>query len=531
MEICDYSFEEYIRLITSFHGSVAPGMVIGGFMVDLAKKNLPQGEFFDVICETQSCLPDAIQLLTPCTIGNGWLKVITLGRYAMTFYEKYKGVGVRVFLDPAKIAAWPEIKNWYFKLKPKKEQDSKLLIEQIKESGSSILSLQHVKVQPQFLGKKHKGKIVICPYCGEAYPSEDGKMCRACQGQAPYLSLNPLDEQKGTYALPLKTIPIEQAIGLHALHDMTRIIPGKEKGAAIKRGQIITKKDIPLLQQMGKQCIYVEEENPIGQDFVHEDEAALAFVKAMAGGGVTFTKSPKEGRADLMASRNGLLVVDEKRLEMFNLIPGVMCASCLSFSEVVRGQTLAGTRAIPLFLPKTTLIKAMNVLGDTPLFEVMPLHQARVGILVTGGEVYKGVVEDKFIPIIRNKVEKYRCQVVDALIVPDDRQAIKNGVKRLLNSGADLIVTTAGLSIDPDDVTRQALLDAGVTDMLHGIPILPGTMTLMGHIGSVQVIGVPACALYFKKTSFDLLLPRMLAGLTITRHTLAHLGHGGLFIQ
>jgi len=149
-----------------------------------------------------------------------------------------------------------------------------------------------------------------------------------------------------------------------------------------------------------------------------------------------------------------------------------------------------------------------------------------VGILVTGTEVFNGLVEDKFIPIISNKAQKYGCKVVKGLILPDDRQAISRGVRELLDAGADLLITTAGLSVDPDDVTRQALADAGAKDMLYGTPILPGAMTLLTHIDGVQVIGVPACALYFKTTSLDLLLPRLLAGLDITRRDLARLGHG-----
>ena len=191
MKIGRCSFEEYIENVRSFHGSVAPGMIIGGVMVDLAQSNLPSGEFFDVICETRSCLPDSVQLLTPCTIGNGWLKILDLGRYAMTFYEKYGGEGVRVFLDPAKVEDWLEIKNWFFKLKPKREQDMQLLLKQIREAGKDIFSIQRVKVRPDLIKRKEsKGDIAICSQCSEAYPAKDGKICRACQGDSPYLQDN-----------------------------------------------------------------------------------------------------------------------------------------------------------------------------------------------------------------------------------------------------------------------------------------------------------------------------------------------------
>ncbi|MFQ6121448.1 MAG: FmdE family protein [Dehalococcoidales bacterium] len=187
MNICSYTFEEYVNLVKSFHGYAAPGVVIGGFMVDLAFKHLPKDGLFDAICETPVCLPDAIQLLTPCTIGNGWLKVINMGRFALTIYEKYQGEGIRVFLDPTKVEVWSEIKSWFFKLKSKKEQDSKLLIEQIREAGSNICGIQRVKVNPPFRKKQRRGGLTICPLCREAYPVDDGEVCRACQGGTPYM--------------------------------------------------------------------------------------------------------------------------------------------------------------------------------------------------------------------------------------------------------------------------------------------------------------------------------------------------------
>ena len=164
-------------------------------------------------------------------------------------------------------------------------------------------------------------------------------------------------------------------------------------------------------------------------------------------------------------------------------------------------------------------------------FKILPLQKAKVGILVTGTEVFRGLVQDRFIPIIRGKTEKYGCSVVHARIVPDEKEAILEGVKEILAAGADLLVTTAGLSVDPDDVTRQGLIEAGAEDILYGAPILPGAMTLLARIGDVRVIGVPACALFFKTTSFDLLLPRLLAGVPITRIDLSRMGHGAYCLE
>ena len=202
MNIRSYTFEEYVERVRTFHGFAAPGVLIGGFMVDLAYRHLPEEGLFDAISETPKCLPDAIQLLTPCTVGNGWLTVINLGRYAMTLYDKSNGEGVRVFLDPAKIEAWSEIKSWFFKLKPKKEQDDQLLIRQIREAGAGICSVQHVKVAPRLLEKQHRAGFAICPRCKESYPIGDGTLCLGCQGADLYAVFEIPDDSGTAHGVP-----------------------------------------------------------------------------------------------------------------------------------------------------------------------------------------------------------------------------------------------------------------------------------------------------------------------------------------
>jgi formylmethanofuran dehydrogenase subunit E len=185
--ICGHSLDEYLAMVERFHGNRAPGILIGGFMVDLATRNLPPGEFHDAICETAVCLPDAVQLLTPCTTGNGWLKVLEFGRFALTMYEKSGGEGVRVHLDAGKLERWPAIKAWFFKLTPKKEQDLQAILDQIGKAGHAILAMEKVRVDPKSLQRPKLGAIAVCPACGEAYPARDGDRCRACLGETPYL--------------------------------------------------------------------------------------------------------------------------------------------------------------------------------------------------------------------------------------------------------------------------------------------------------------------------------------------------------
>ena len=529
--ICSHSYSEYLQLVRSFHGHLAPGMVLGGFMVDGAYKHLPEGEFFDALCETRACLPDAIQILTPCTVGNGWLRIIDIGRFALTLFEKYGGSGIRVFVDPPKLEPFPELKNWFFKIKPKQEQDFDLLLDEIREGGSTVCSFEEVRLDPDFIRPLRRKGFTLCPLCHESYPSDDGPLCRGCQGQLPYLPRPLTEDEAVSKRLSLKSVPVEKAEGLHVLHDMTQIIPRQEKGAAFKRNQLISAGDICRLQKMGRQAVYVSEENLEDPDWIHENEVAMALARAMAGEGVTHAESPREGKIDLIAAEDGLLLVDNKRMEAFNLLPDVKCASRHGFSVISKGYKLAGTRAIPLYIRREAFDKAMALLNDGPLFRVLTMRRASVGILVTGTEIFMGLMEDRFIPIIQEKVEAYGCRVVKSIIVHDERKAICDSVKDLLDCDVDLLVTAAGLSVDPDDVTRQGLLDAGAVDLRYGTPILPGNMTLLARINQAQVIGVPVCALYHKATSFDLLLPRLLAGMEITSQDLAKMGHGSLCLE
>ena len=524
MKIGRYTFQEFKDLAASFHGYPAPGLLIGGYMVEMAKERIPDGTLFEALVETGKCLPDAVQLLTLCSTGNNWMKVVNLGRYALSLFDKYSGEGVRVWVDTDKLAAFPEIHAWFLKLTPKAEQDTERLFAEIEEAGTAILSVAPVRISDRILGKHSMGEIAPCPVCNEAYPVRDGAICRGCQGDAPYVGLErlPADAE----CPPLRAVPVEQAVGKAALHDMTRIEPGLNKGAEFQAGQVIGVGDVCRLQQMGRYRVYVAEDLP-ENEWVHENEAALAFARRMAGPGIRFPETPQEGKLDFTAEYGGLLVIDRERLEAFNLVPNVMCATRQGDSLVEADRTLAGCRAIPLYLSRADFSRAMAALNGEPMLQVIPLRRAKAGILVTGSEVFQGLIEDKFIPIVSGKLAALGSEVLATDIVPDDRRAIADAVRGLLDKGCDLVVTTAGLSVDPDDVTRSGLQDAGLTDALYGAPVLPGAMTLVGRIGNVQVLGVPACALFFKTTSLDLLLPRLLASRPITRADLARLAEGG----
>ena len=189
MNIRSYTYGEFKECVESFHGTAAPGVLLGGVMVEMAYQNLPAEGLYDVLCETDRCLPDAVQLLTPCTVGNGWLQVFITGRFALSFYNKQTGEGVRVFVDSEKVKNYEYIYTWYYKLKPKKETDTQLINDQIEQAGTAIMGIQKIRVNLDSLKKKSRKGFAICPGCKEAYPVSDGEKCLSCQGKYPYLSI------------------------------------------------------------------------------------------------------------------------------------------------------------------------------------------------------------------------------------------------------------------------------------------------------------------------------------------------------
>lgn len=537
MDIGAYSFEEFRQLAENFHGYAAPGLLLGAYMVEKAKKELPEGTLFEAVVESAKCLPDAVQLLTLCSTGNQRLKIHNLGRYAVSLFDKYTGAGVRVSLNVDELAKWPELYAWFFKQKPKKEQDSAKLEKEIRTAGDSVCNIRPVRVKKRFIGQKHMASIGICQICGEAYPTDDGPICRGCQGEAPYIQsevepINAECEEDGERRL--KIVPLEQAVGQIAAHDMTRIEPGIFKGPEFRAGQRISPGDVCRLQSMGRFHVAVLEKNSLegsSGSSVHENVAANAFARRMAGEGIIYDPDPREGKIDFKAAIDGLYCVNEKKLKLFNLVPHVMAASRRNATLVQKGDALAGTRAIPLFLEKGNFEKALATLDGAPLFKVLPLRKAKIGILVTGTEVFKGIIEDRFIPIITAKALNLGSEIIASAIVPDDKKAIAQAFEKMRNQGIDMLVTTGGLSVDPDDVTRQAIVDLGLEQSVHGVPVLPGAMSLVGKIRSgdkeIQVMGVPACALYFRTTFLDLIFPRLLAGIDFTRTDAAEMGSGG----
>lgn len=327
----------------------------------------------------------------------------------------------------------------------------------------------------------------------------------------------------------IQVINVEDAIGMPLAHDITEIRPGQFKGPAFHRGHIVRHDDVDHLRRLGKDHLFILKTE---SDQMHEDDAVQAMADALCGEGVTWDGPPKEGKLRLEATRDGLLKVDVDTLVDFNALGDVMCATMHTNTVVSKGTRVAATRAIPLVIERLTVEKAVRIAGRRPgVLRVVPLKRADVGVLITGNEVYHGRIEDRFEKIIRSKVEALKGTVLDVVFLPDDDDRIAEAALDLKRRGADILITTGGMSVDPDDRTRYALEKAGAREMIYGSAVLPGAMFMVTQLDQVPVLGIPACGLYSPVTIFDLIYPRVLAGEKITRRDIAKLGHGGMCLQ
>jgi len=325
----------------------------------------------------------------------------------------------------------------------------------------------------------------------------------------------------------MKTVKVEDSVGMVLCHDITKIIPGEFKGRAFKKGHIIRAEDIPVLLSLGKDHIYVLEMN---SDDVHEDDAGIRLAQAVKGVGISLT-DPCEGKVQLIAEYDGMCIIDEDLLYQINLIDDMVVATRNNYRPVKKGDVVAGVRVIPLMINNEKLKQAEEIARDKEVISILPFKEHKVGIVVTGNEVYYGRIKDRFSPVIRKKVEDYGSEVIDQIIVPDDADQIAAAINKLISQGANLIMASGGMSVDPDDVTPSGIRQTGAEIISYGAPVLPGSMMLVAYLDGIPVLGLPGCVMYHKTTVFDLLLPFVMSGLKITRTMIARLGLGGLCLN
>lgn len=337
----------------------------------------------------------------------------------------------------------------------------------------------------------------------------------------------------------MKLIRTTEAEGAVLCHDITQIIKGVTKDARFRKGHVVTKEDIPVLLSLGKDQLYVWEK---AEGMLHEDEAA-EILCAICRGEHMDRSAPKEGKIELTAACSGLFKIKNEALKAVNSMGQMMIASRHGNVPVKAGDKLAGTRIIPLVIEEEKMEAAkkaaMEITGGSPIFELVPFRKKKAAIVTTGNEVYYGRIEDTFSPVIREKLAEYDAEVMGHEIWNDDDKKVTEAILRMIEKGADMVICTGGMSVDPDDKTPLAIKNTGARIVSYGAPVLPGAMFLLAYYTAgegesarvVPIMGLPGCVMYSKRTIFDLVLPRIMADDEVTAEELASLGQGGLCLN
>lgn len=326
----------------------------------------------------------------------------------------------------------------------------------------------------------------------------------------------------------MRLMRTEDAVGQVLCHDITQIIKGVTKDAVFRKGHVIRQEDIPVLLSVGKDHIYVWEND---ETMLHEDEAADILREICQGEHMRATP-PKEGKIELIAERDGLFLADTERLYAINALGRMMIATRPSGIPVRAGDKLCGTRVIPLVIEKEAMEQARQVAGNQPLLCLVPIKAKRYGVITTGNEVYHGRIQDTFTPVLQEKLGEYGCEMIAHEISDDDHARITAAIERMLADGAQLVFCTGGMSVDPDDKTPLAIKNSGARVVSYGAPVLPGAMFLLSYMADGRpVCGLPGCVMYARRTILDIVLPYLLADVPVTAEMLSGLGNGGLCLN
>ena len=325
----------------------------------------------------------------------------------------------------------------------------------------------------------------------------------------------------------MKLIKTQEAVGQVLCHDMTQIIKGVTKDAVFRKGHVVREEDIPVLLSIGKDHIYIWEND---DTMLHEDEAAR-ILREICKGDYMKASQPKEGKIELTAEIDGLFLADIEGMRAVNSLGDMMIASRASGFPVKKGDKLRGTRIIPLVIKKEKMEEAKKAAGDKPLMRLLPMKKKTFGVITTGNEVFYGRIQDTFTPVLKEKLEEYGCSMVSHVVLDDDHEKITKAIMDMADTGVEMVFCTGGMSVDPDDKTPLAIKNTGAKIISYGAPVLPGAMFLLAYKEGLPICGLPGCVMYAKRTIFDLILPYLLADEPVTASQLAGLGNGGLCLN
>ncbi|MBC3889031.1 molybdopterin-binding protein [Acetobacterium paludosum] len=326
----------------------------------------------------------------------------------------------------------------------------------------------------------------------------------------------------------MKQIETTDAVGSVLCHDITQIIKGVKKEPVFSKGHIVRAEDIPVLLSVGKEHLYVWEKE---EGMLHENDAAKILYDLCKGENMEPSEI-KEGKIELIASCDGVLKIDKEKVNQVNALGEMMIASRHGNFPVKAGDVLAGTRVIPLVIEESKMDQAKALCGDAPLFEIRKYVHKKVGIVTTGSEVFYGRIKDTFTPVIEEKLAEFDVEIVGHILSNDEHEMITESIMQLLEKGADMVICTGGMSVDPDDRTPLAIKNTGAKMITYGAPVLPGAMFLLAYYqGKIPIIGLPGCVMYAKRTIFDLVLPRIMTDERLRIGDFTRLGQGGLCLS
>ncbi len=324
----------------------------------------------------------------------------------------------------------------------------------------------------------------------------------------------------------MRKVKVQEAVGETLCHDMTGIDDKGFKGVVFKRGHVIREEDIPVLLDIGKNHIFVWEPEA---DEVHEDDAALALAEAVCGGHLDYDKKPSEGKISLTSDTDGVFRINREALRRINSVPDYTVACLPNNVRVHKGQKVCGLRIVPLVTKRENVDSAVEIArANYPVFQVLPFRPLKCGVVITGSEVYYGRIQDRFEPVLTKKLEGYGATLLGFTKCPDDLDMILQAVADFRNQGAELILLTGGMSVDPDDLTPTAIRRTGAQVITQGVPMQPGNMLMLASLDKTMLVGVPGASMHSKTTSLDVFLPRIFAGAPIAREEIAGYGEGGL---
>lgn len=325
----------------------------------------------------------------------------------------------------------------------------------------------------------------------------------------------------------MKLIRTEDAVGSVLCHDITQIIPGVVKDAVFRKGHVVTEEDIPVLLSVGKEHLYVWEKE---EGMLHENDAA-EILRQVCQNEYMKASEAKEGKIELTAETDGLLKINREKLNAVNGMGQMVLASRHGNFPVRKGDKIVGMRVVPLVIEEEKMNRMKEVCGDEPIFKILPFKEMKAAIVTTGSEVYHGRITDKFTPVVESKLRECGVEVMGNIVCDDNSEMVTDAIRDWIGKGAQMVVCTGGMSVDPDDRTPLAIRNATDEVITYGAPVLPGAMFMLAYANDVPVMGLPGCVMYAKRTIFDLVLPRIVAGERLCAEDFSVLGEGGLCLN